>query len=262
MTTPSLKDDKSTNSWGTPQMRVTTPVSPISTWGTLQTTSSSHPSLQAVIDHKSSWVPQTGIIVGSPQGWVSNLPPPLYPSPPPSTAASVGTYTYGGGYSSPSPFIPPSSLASPASICTQLCPLLDSRSPRCIEFDLGYPLNYMPNMNDSAVHPPVTFMQVFIVVQPFKWPVNIQSYGPVSVYQVLQQLQEYLQGYPSPQDHQRSKLGGCNVSQSDRFREQSNPNRFHSGQKRLDLLGRHRIFRGLSPEPGPNRSWIVHLSDR
>lgn len=164
------------------------------------------------------------------------------------------------GYSSPS-LISPSSLASPASSWTQLSPLLDSRSPLCMKFDLGYELNYMPNMNESAVHPPVTFMQLVIVLQPFKWPVNIQIHGPVSVYQVLQHLHQYLQGSPNAEDLQKSKLG-CNVSQTDRFREQSRPNEFHSGQKRIDFLGRHRLFRGLSLEPGPRCVWGVHLSDR
>ena len=119
-------------------------------------------------------------------------------------------------------------------------------------------------MNESAVQPPVTFMQLFIVVQPFKWPVKIQVHGPVSVYQVLQQLHEFLQGYHNAQDLQKRKLvpSGYNLPQSDRFREQNSPNGFHSGQKRIDLLGRHTIFRGLSPDPGPICAWIVHLSDR
>lgn len=102
-------------------------------------------------------------------------------------------------------------------------------------------------------------MQVLIVVQPFKWLVNIQTPGPVSVSQVVQHICEYLQGYNSPQDVQRSKMipiGG--YPQSDRFREQQNHlNGFHSGQRCIDLLGWCRVFCGLSPEPGYQSTWVV-----
>lgn len=154
------------------------------------------------------------------------------------------------------PFPNPSSASS----WSRLSALLDSRSPQCLSFDVGCALQYMPNMNEPAVHPPVTFMQVFIVVQPFKWPVNIQVHGPVSVYTVMQQLHEFLQGYQNTQDLQKSKLIPSGYSHSDKFREQ-NPRGCYSGQKRIDLLGRYRIFRGLSPEPGPKCAWVAHLSD-
>ena len=167
------------------------------------------------------------------------------------------------GYLSPPP-PPPVSSPVGTSSWTQLNPLLDSRSPQCLNFDIGaLQLQYMPNMNGPAAHPPVTFMQLLIILPPFKWHVNISVHGPLSVSQVVQQLFDFLQGYQSPQDLQKYKVtpssGYNNHSQ---FREQNHPNGFHSGQRRIDLLGRHRIFRGLSPEPGPTRAWVVHLSDR
>jgi hypothetical protein len=119
----------------------------------------------------------------------------------------------------------------------------------------------MPNTNGPAVHPPVTSMQLLIIVPSFKWHVNIQVHGSLSVSQVVQHLSDFLQGYQNPQDLQKSKVvpSGYNLSQ---FREQDHPSGFHSGQKRIDLLGRHRIFRGLSPEPRSMRTWVVHLSER
>ncbi|KAF8814845.1 hypothetical protein BYT27DRAFT_7205832, partial [Phlegmacium glaucopus] len=60
------------------------------TWGTLQTTTSGHPSLHAIIDRKTSRDSQTDIIVGSPQGEASNRPPPLYPSSS-SSSSSLGS---------------------------------------------------------------------------------------------------------------------------------------------------------------------------
>lgn len=163
-------------------------------------------------------------------------------------------------------FSPPvsSSAASGTGSWTQLQlnPLLDSRSPQCLNFDMGA-LQFMPNMNVPAVHPPVTYIQLLIIVQPFKWSVNIHVPGPVTVFQVVQQLSEYLQGYENAQDLQKSKVqipSGYNQPPS--IRDQNHPNGFHSGKRRIDLLGRHRIFRGLSPGPGPNCAWVVHLLDR
>lgn len=96
MTASSLKDDKSARTWGSPQIR-TAPVSPISTWGTLPTTTTSNPSLQAVIDHKTSWGSPTDSSVGSPQAWTSNSSP-LYPSPSSMMGNSPSVGTYGGIY--------------------------------------------------------------------------------------------------------------------------------------------------------------------
>ena len=163
----------------------------------------------------------------------------------------------------PSPPVP-SSQAQAAGSWTQiqLNPLLDSRSPQCLSFDIGA-LQFMPSMNSPAVHPPVTFVQLFIVVQPFKWSVNIHVPGSVTVLQIVQHLSEFLQGYENAYDLQKSKTqipSGYNHSPS--LRDQNHPNVFHSGNRRIDLLGRQRIFRGLSPGPGPNCAWIVHLSDR
>lgn len=165
------------------------------------------------------------------------------------------------GYSSP-PVA--SSVDSGGWAQLQLNPLLDSRSPQCLNFDIGT-LQSMPNsnMNGPAVHPPVTFIQLLIVVPPFKWPVNIHVPGAVTVSQVVQHLSEYLQGYENAHDLQKSKVqipSGYNHSHS--LRDQNHPNGFHSGKRRIDLLGRHRIFRGLSPGPGPNCAWFVHLLDR
>lgn len=166
------------------------------------------------------------------------------------------------------------STSGPAGGWTQLNPLLDSRSPHCLHFDLGLPIQYIHNMNESAVQPPVAFMQVLIVLNPFKWPVNIQVHGPVSVYQVVQQLHEFLQGYQHSQDMQKSKIVSSSLSsfayhghpqpQSDNYRDQNQrPSEFYSGTKRIDLLGRYRIFRGLSLSSSEHgTSWVVHLSDR
>ena len=169
------------------------------------------------------------------------------------------------GYPSP----PASSSAASASWAPQLQlnPLLDSRSPQCLNFDIGA-LQFMPNMNlnGPAVLPPVTFIQIFIVVPPFKWPVNIHVHGPVTVAQVVQHVSEFLQGSQNAHDLQKSKVkipSSSGHSHSPSLRDQNHPNGFHSGKRRIDLLGRHRIFRGLSPEPGStNCAWVVHLSDR
>jgi hypothetical protein len=146
--------------------------------------------------------------------------------------------------------------------------LLDSRSPQCLDFDIGA-LQYMPNymnLNGPAVHPPVTFIQLLIVVPPFKWSMNIQLPGSVTVFQVVQHLFEYLQGNENAYDLQKSKVqqqiyhSGHSSGQTPSLRDQNHPNRFHSGKRRIDLLGSHRRFRGLSP--GPNCAWVVHLLDR
>jgi hypothetical protein len=166
------------------------------------------------------------------------------------------------GYSSPPPVS--SSAGSWSQLELQLNPLLDSCSPQCLNFDIGaLQLEYMPNMNGPAVHPPLAFIQLIIVVPPYKWPVKIQGHGAVTVSQVLQHLLEFLQGYQTAHELQRLKVqipsagGYSNFPPS--LREQ---NRFHSGKRRIDLLGRHRIFKGLSPDPGPNCAWVVHLLDR
>lgn len=193
----------------------------------------------------------------------------------PSVGSYGGTYFYSSfgnqltgdivliiplGYSSPPA---PSSASSWTPI--QLNPLLDSRSPQCLNFDIAA-LPFMPNMNGPAVHPPVTFIQLLIFVQPFKWSVNIHVPGPVTVFQVVQHLSEYLQGYENPQDLQKYKTQiPSGYSHSSSLRDQNNPSILHSGNRRIDLLGRQRIFRGLSPGPGgpgPNCAWVVHLSDR
>ena len=171
------------------------------------------------------------------------------------------------GYSSP----PISSSASASSASgssgwtpLQLNPLLDPRSPQCLNFDIGA-LQFMPNMNEPAVHPPITFLQLLIVASPFKWTLNIHLPGSITVFQVIQHLSEYLHGYQNAYDLQKSKVqnfpSGYNHYPSP-LREQNHPSGFHSGNRRIDLLGRNRIFRGLSPGPGPNYAWVVHLLDR
>ena len=159
---------------------------------------------------------------------------------------------------------PPVSSSAGSWTQLQLNPLLDSRSPQCLNFDIGA-LQYMPNMNGPAVHPPVTFIQLLIVVPPFKWPVNIHVHGSVTVSQVVQHLFEFLQGYQNAHDLQKSKVqipSSSSHIHSPSLRDQNHPSGFHSGKRRIDLLGPHRIFRGLSPEPGTNCAWVVHLLDR
>ena len=252
----SKKDDQSTKSWGTPY------VSPSVTWGTLPTTTSSSSCLQP-------GSPPNNIVVGSPQGWSS----PLYPS----MGSTSGAPSYVGmffhlssseanwqvtsflitplGY--PSPPVP-SSTVSGSGTQLQLNPLLDSRSPQCLAIDIGA-FQYTPNMNEPAVHPPVTYIQLLIVIPSFKWPVNIQLHSYVTVAQVVQHLFEFLQGYPNPHDLQKSKVQ-IPSGYAPSLRDQ-NPNAFHSGRRRIELLGPHRIFRGLSPDPRSN-AWVVHLTDR
>ena len=171
------------------------------------------------------------------------------------------------GYPSPPPVSSSAASGSWTQFPYQLNPLLDFRSSQCLNFDIGA-LQYMPNLNGSgpAVHPPVTFMQLLIIAPPFKWPVNIQVHGSVTVSQIVQQLYEFLQGHQNAHDLQKSKVQIPATSyghHSPSLRD--NPNGFHSGRRRIDFLGPNRIFRGLSPEPGPNNSgcaWVVHLSDR
>ena len=121
----------------------------------------------------------------------------------------------------------------------------------------------MPNLNGPAVHPPVTFIQLLVVVPPFKWTLNIHLPGSITVFQVVQHLSEYLQGYENAYDLQKSKVQiPSGYNHPPQLREQNHPNGFHSGNRRIDLLGRNRRFRGLSPGPGPNCAWVVHLLDR
>ena len=148
----------------------------------------------------------------------------------------------------------------------QLNPLLDPHSPHCLNFDIGA-LQYMPNMNGPAIHPPVTFIQLLIAVPPFKWSMNIHLPGPITVFQVVQQLCEFFQGYENPHDllKSRTQIPSTTTSSNNypptlRDQHQNHPNGFHSGNRRIDLLGRHRKFRGLSP--GPNGAWVVHLSEQ
>ena len=160
---------------------------------------------------------------------------------------------------------PPISSSAGSWTQLQINPLLDSRSPQCLDFDIGA-LHYMPNMNlnGPAVHPPVTFIQLLIVVPPFKWSMNIHHHGSITVSQVVQHLFEYLQGYENAYDLQKSKIhqmpSGHASQNPTLIRDQNYPNGFHSGKRRIDLLGPHRRFRGLSP--GPNGAWVVHLLDR
>lgn len=271
MSTWSSKDDQSTKSWGT--IDSSPYVSPTVTWGTLPSSTSSSPCLQTVIDHDT-----TNNIVGSPQEWASNVSSPLYPSlsNPPSVAGSFGgMYFFFSpsaanwqvtrfcclliiplGYSSP-----PASSSSGSWIQLQLNPLLDSRSPQCLNFDIGA-LPIIHNINGPAVHPPRTFLQLSIVVPPFKWSLNIQVHSGVTVFQVVQHLCEYLQAYHNPQDLQKSKVQIPSGHHSPSIiRDQNRPNGYHSGKRRIDLLGRRRRFRGLSPDPGSS-SWVVHLLER
>ena len=85
------KDDQSTKPWGTPRLPVSIYASSTATWGTLPTTTSSTSSLQAVIDHDTSWSPPNNIVAGSSRG-SSNASPSLYPSvgTSPSVAGSYG----------------------------------------------------------------------------------------------------------------------------------------------------------------------------
>ena len=270
------KDDQSTKSWGTSY------VSPTVTWGTLSTTSSSSSSFQTVIDHNTVWSPPNNSVVCSPQGWAPNIPSPqtpLYPSL--GSAASYGGIYFYLFFRKPTDrshrFLiiplgypsPPVSNSAATSACSwtqlQLNPLLDSRSTQCLNFDISA-LPYMPtSMNEPALYPPVTRIQLFIDVPPFKWPVNIQVHGSVTVALVLRHLFEFLQGYQNAHDLQKSKVqipssSGYYNNHPPSLSHQNHPNGFHSGKRRIDYLGRQRIFRGLSPEP--NGAWVVHLLDR
>ncbi|KAF8166015.1 hypothetical protein B0H34DRAFT_671720 [Crassisporium funariophilum] len=258
--TSTFKGPDSVKSWGSAYPPPAAQ-SHVSSWGTVHTsTSHGHGSQSSQATWgpppASSWGSQSTLVSPNPEAWKC-LSPVSSPYAPSLSSATVVEVQSHGSCS-------PQSIGCAGPRNPSLCPALDYCSPHRMYFDLAYPPsitpsspNYHPSMSDPAVRPSVNFMKIKFHGIPH-WSMSVLTPHPLTVYLVMQQVHHYLQGVDS-QDIQDSRIKtNQTIQATDRTMKSINHN--FTSKRRIDTLGRRRLFSGFVPA-AVNGLWTLYLED-
>jgi hypothetical protein len=116
--------------------------------------------------------------------------------------------------------------------------------------------NYFPNVNfnTSAFLPPLSYATI-LFNDDQRWSFKLaQSHG-VTVWEVLEQIIQYLQMPDATQDLQAMRASATPNPQ----REIRYPSTL-PGAKRIDMLRGRRMFKGLTPASHGDNCWFVNIA--
>ena len=120
--------------------------------------------------------------------------------------------------------------------------------------------NFHPDLPNSAFYPNMTYVDIIIPVSSnSSWVVSVHNPQALTVYDVLAQVQHFLQQSEGSQNAASSRLRPVNVNMNDYRDHNSNPQVYREGVKRLDILNPRRFCIGFEPEAGSN-AWRMHLT--
>ncbi|KIM38606.1 hypothetical protein M413DRAFT_419961 [Hebeloma cylindrosporum] len=232
----------SDSSWGTPSS-----VHSKASLGTITTNLSfaSHPSPAPPSNH--SWGSSTIAVPSAQGGWVGPMPntPPYLANSPMSTATTlVNSPMHGTVYSHPE-----------YTSAVRICPLL---APGVLGVDLGLPMrankSYFANVDFNAPAFFPTLSYATLLFRDYqRWSITISEPHGVTVWDVLEQIFQYLQRPDAVQDVQA-------------LRSISNPqgearySRTNSLAKRIEIFRGRQTFKGLTPAGYGDNCWFVDIA--
>ncbi|KAF8179203.1 hypothetical protein BJ912DRAFT_1146060 [Pholiota molesta] len=143
-----------------------------------------------------------------------------------------------------------------------LHPFLEPGSVWC---DFAYPPsvqpgtpNYNPKLTDTAFSPSLQRVVVYFC-DNHRWFVSIAHTHDLTVFAILSEIYRYLQ-LPDDDDASHIPYATGDVRTQSRARG-AHPHAFHSGRRRIDTLGRRRVFYGLIPSGRDQQTWLLQLSE-
>ncbi|KAF9234750.1 hypothetical protein BU15DRAFT_65460 [Melanogaster broomeanus] len=168
---------------------------------------------------------------------------------------SAPRYSSSGSY--------PSHSGSSTSPILSLSPLLSYSGVAPIYFNVTKDVHYIqlrqgcaPSLLQTpALNPTCTRLLLSIPELP-SWPVEVTNSRGVTVYDVLVRIRDVLNRSVSPTETTASGF----ASESFRVRTCTDPREFAQGVKRMDFLGPHVFFAGLSRVYDGQDRWEVHFS--
>jgi hypothetical protein len=118
--------------------------------------------------------------------------------------------------------------------------------------------NYFPNINfnESAFLPPLSYTKLLFEDNQ-SWRFQLGQSHAVTVFEILEQIIQYLQMPDSDQDVQATLAN--TTSPFNPQREIRYPG-VHLPTKRIDILRGRRTFNGLTPVRGYDNCWFVHIA--
>jgi hypothetical protein len=143
-----------------------------------------------------------------------------------------------------------------------LHPFLEPGSVWC---DFAYPPsvqpgtpNYNPKLTDTAFSPSLQRVVVYFC-DNHRWFVSIAYNQDLTVFAILAEIYRYLQ---LPDDDDASLIPYVKGDVRTQSRERgAHPHAFHGGRRRIDTLGRRRVFYGLVPSGRDQQTWLLQLSE-